>query len=514
MGALQNDNEESEGAATASGRTFHGIAYGVFVGVLSLFSGIILLPIVASQVGSGPYGVWLFLISITTYVGYGDLGVTGAIIHFGARARGGDGERTLSELLSAGLIWSLLSMIVILPLYLWLAWQYTENHLDILAHSEMSQVMLVCMGGVVAFMAVVRPFTGALISTGLMVWTQRAAFATLIFRVVGTLVAVYTVGTVTAVALVETIATILPGVILMILVLTRVARVRFTRGMWPTLKLMLGYSTKSLTMGLSETVVLQGGTLIVGLVIGPASVTHFNLAYRVYNGVRQLMDWILEPFRSALSRIAVGARDAHLALIGTLSFVVVAIMTAGTAVWFLGSQFLVGHWVGDHMPAASIALVATVLLVGMLIESLHWPWILAADTLGMPGAFLLPQILWGVLFIPLGLYLGQHGGIVGVAVAMVLPLIVLEPVYLGIARRVAGLRVRDWWRQSLRPVAVLLAFPVAVAALTWLVTTMAAPFLTGWLPAVAFILGWLASAVVVRRHLPLDEVMAALRTRM
>lgn len=507
-------NHESGDAVSTAGRTLHGITYGVVVGMVSLLSGIILLPIVASQVGSGSYGVWLFLISITTYVGYGDLGVTSAIVHFGARARGGDGKHTLSQLLSAGLVWSLVSMAVVIPLYLWLAWGYTGAHLDELSDPDRSRVALVALGATVAFMAVVRPFYGALISAGLMVWTQRITFLTLVFRVAGTLVAVYTVGTITAVAIVETVATIMPGIFVMFLVLKRVARVRFTRGMWPTLTLMLGYSTKSLTMGLSESVVLQGGTLIVGVVLGPASVTHFNLAYRVYNGVRQLIDWVLEPFRSTLSRIAVRSRGDHLRMAGTLSFAALTIVVAGTAVWVLGSQFLVGHWVGDHMPAADIAAVASILLAGMVVETLHSPWVMAADTVGRPGAFLLPQILWAVLFVPLGLFLGGSWGIIGVAVAMALPLVVLEPLYLMIARKATGLRLRVWWRRSLVPVIVLTALPMTVAALVWAATSAVAPTLAGWLPAVSFIVAWCLSLALTRRFLPMEDVLDALRSRM
>jgi O-antigen/teichoic acid export membrane protein len=506
-------NGESDDSA-AAGRTLHGIAYGVVVGALSLLSGILLLPIVANQVGPGAYGVWLFLISITTYVGYGDLGVTSAIIHFGARSRGGDGTYTLSALLSAGLVWSMASMVVVLPLYLWLAFAYTEAHLGDLGDSGTSQIALVALGATIAFMAVVRPFFGALVSAGLMVWTQRIAFLALIFRVAGTLAAVYLFGTITAVAIVETVATVMPGIVVMVLVLKRVASVRFTRGMWPTLKLMLAYSTKSLTMGLSESVVLQGGTLIVGVVLGPSSVTHFNLAYRVYNGVRQLVDWILEPFRSTLSRIAVGSRGAHRRMIETLSFATMTAIVAVTIVWLLGSRFLVERWVGEYMPAAEIAAVAAFLLAGMTIETLHSPWVMAADTIGKPGAFLLPQILWACLSVPLGLYLAGRWGIVGVAIGMASPLLVLEPLYLRIARQAAGMHLHMWWRRSLAPVVVATALPVAAAMMTWVAASAAAPSLAAWLPTVVFVVSWFLSVYLVRRLLPLDDVMSALRSRM
>lgn len=514
MGIRRPRTPKGTAESATPARTVHGIAYGVFVGTLSLLSGVILLPIVASQVGAGAYGLWLFLISITVYVGYGDLGVSSAIIHFGARARGGDGQHSMSQLLSAGVLWSAATMVVILPIYVWLAWRYIGSHLDVLPDPETTRIALVAFGAVIAGMAVVRPFGGALVGTGLLVWAQRIGLIALLIRVVGTLVAVYVFGTITAVAAVETLATILPGVVIMVIVLSRVAPLRFSRGMWPTLRLMLGYSTKSLLMGMSQTVVMQGGTLIVGVVAGPANVTYFNLAFRVYTGVRQMITWVIEPFRSTLSRVAASSHSSHLKLVESLTFTTLSLTLVGTVTWALGSQFLVDAWVGDHLPAPVIALVATVLLAGLTLESLHLPYVLAGDTAGKPGIFLAPQVIWGILFVAMGIPLGQQWGIVGVAVAMSAPLLVVEPVFLAVARRFLGLSLKTWWSQSIRPALVFVAPALVAGALCWLATYASAPSLTGWLPAVVFALSSLLSLYLTRNHLPFDDLMAALRSRM
>lgn len=496
------------------GRAFQGIAYSFGVGSLSLLSGIVLLPIVASQVGAGPYGLWLFLISITTYVGYGDLGVASAIVHFGSRSRGGDSEHSLSELLTAGVVWSFATMVVVVPVYVWLAWMYTGSHMGAMSDPQGTRLFLVTLGAIVAGMAVVRPFGGALIGSGLMLWSQRIGLGALVFRVVGTLVAVFGFGTVTAVAVVETLATVLPAVVVMAIVLVRVARLRLSRGMWPTLKLMLGYSTKSLLMGLSQTIVLQGGTLIVGVVQGPAQVTYFNLAFRVYSGFRQLVAWILEPFRSVLSRVGAVSLREHLKVIGSLSFATLSLTTVGAVTFGLCSRFLAEVWVGDHMPAAEIATVATVLLAGLVLESLHWPWVLAGDTAGKPGIFLVPQLLWAAVFLAVGFLLGRQWGTVGVALAMSAPLIVLEPLFLMVAQRSLGMRLDIWWSKAVGPVVAFTAPALGVAALTWTFTLVSARGQIGWLPALVFAVTSLLSLYVMRGRLPLADLVVALRSRM
>ena len=500
--------------ARSAGRAFQGIVYSAFVGTLSLLSGIVLLPIVAAHVGAGPYGIWLFLISITSYVGYGDLGVASAIIHFGARSRGGDTEHSMSQLLSAGVVWSVLTMTVVVPLYVWLAWRYTGTHLEAMPNPETTRVWLVVLGSLVTGMAVVRPFGGALIGAGLMVWSQRIGLAALVFRVAGTLIAALVFGTVAAVAVVETLATILPGIVVMVFVLRRVAPFRLTRGMWPTLRLMLGYSTKSLLVGLTQTVVLQGGTLIVGVVQGPAQVTYFNLAFRVYSGCRQLISWILEPFRSALSRVAASSRADHLRLLASLSFATTSMTVVGTVTFALCGRFLAEAWVGDHMPAAEIAAVATILLLGLTLESLHWPWLLGGDTAGKPGIFLPPQLVWAVVFLTSGLLLGSRWGTMGVALAMSAPLVFLEPFFLWVARRFLGMRLSVWWSTSLRPVIVFTGPALLLGLLTLAVARPAAPALAGWLPAAVFACSCVLFLFLFRQRLPLSDLMEAVRSRM
>ena len=97
---------------------------------------------------------------------------------------------------------------------------------------------------------------------------------------------------------------------------------------------------------------------------------------------------------------------------------------------------------------------------------------------------------------------------------MALPLVVLEPLYLMIARKATGLRLRVWWRRSLVPVIVLTALPMTVAALVWAATSAVAPTLAGWLPAVSFIVAWCLSLALTRRFLPMEDVLDALRSRM
>jgi len=489
---------------------FHGVLVSSFVGALSLLSGIVLLPIVANSVGYGPYGVWIFLIALTTYVGYGDLGVYAAIVHFGSQTRASTGPYSMSQLMTAGVLWSVLVALVVVPLYGWLAWLFVVAQAEQQGLTDGTIAILVALGAAVAGLAVTRPFGGAMVGSGYLMLDKRAQFVALVFRVVGTLVAALGFKSIVAVAVVETIATALPSTMIIPYVLTRVAPLRFTRDALRPLGMMLGYSVKSLLTSLPLTVITSGGTIILGLLHGPVQVTYFTFAFRVSAGLRTALAWLLEPFRSALSRIAAEDRQVHLNRDLSLGFAAASII--GAAAGFLGvsAYWLIGLWVGHDAPAEVIAPTAVVLLVGLVLESLVMPLVLAGDTVGRPGLFVVPQAAWAVGFVALGIWWSSLWSSVGMSFAIVVPLLLVSPWYFKIARDQIGFPVGRWGREVARPSVALVLPPLALGLVALWLAGAAAP----WVGGLVFALAGLGNLALLRRHLPLAQLSETVRVRM
>lgn len=492
------------------GTAVEGVLASTVVGALSLVAGVVLLPIVANAVGAGPYGVWLFLITLTSLVGYGDLGVYAAIVHFGSQSRENDDSYSMSDLLTAGVIWSILVALVVVPVYMWLGWRYAQRHADELGLSSGGMMLLVVLGGIVAALAVTRPYAGAMVGFGYLLRNKRAHLVALIFRVIGSLIAALGFKSIIAVAVVETIATALPSLIIIPFVIKRVARLKIRRDALRPLRMMLSYSAKSLLTSLPQAVVTGGATIVLGLVQGPVPVTYFNFAYRIAAGLRTVIGWTIEPFRSAFSRLAAIDRAEHLRRTYYLAFASLAVTGAGAGLLSVSAFWLVNIWVGASMPANLIATAAIILMAGVVLESLVTPFVLFGDTAGMPGAFLGPQTLWAVLFLPLAAWFGTLWSLVGVSVAVTLPLLIAAPFYLRVARHRLGLAGRSWWRETIRPAGGVVLPAVLLSLVAQWTLGSAAP----WAPAAVYAVVGSVTVAVRWRHLPVREVVDTFRLRM
>lgn len=492
------------------GTAVQGVLASSVVGSMSLVAGIFLLPIVANAVGPGPYGMWLFLITLTSLVGYGDLGVYAAIVHFGSQSRENTDSYSMSELMTAGVIWSILVALVVVPIYLWLGLLFAQPRADEVGLPHDATTILVVLGAVVAALAIARPFGGALIGAGYLLKDRQAQLASLIFRVVGSLIAALGFKSIIAVAVVETIATALPSLIIIPFVFQRIAQLRVRRGSLRPLRMMLGYSVKSLLTSLPQTVVTGGATIVLGLVQGPVQVTYFNFAYRIAGGLRTVMGWTVEPFRSAFSRLAAIDRAAHLRSAYHLAFASAAIIGAGAGLLGVSATWLVGLWVGGSMPADLIAATAVILMAGVFLESLVYPFVLAGDTAGFPGAFFGPQALWAVLFLAIAPWLGTVWSAVGVAAAVTVPLLITGPYHLIIARKRLGLSAGAWWRETFGPTMALILPALLLGVLAdWLVGPTAP-----WAPTVVYSVIGLITFALLRRRLPVGDLVDTLKLRM
>lgn len=492
------------------GMAVQGVLISSLVGMLSLVAGIALLPIVASSVGTAPYGLWIFLITLTSFFGYGDLGVYSAIVHFGSRTRAGVGQYSMSQLMTAGVVWSVLVAAVVVPIYVLLGWLFARSHAEILGMSDSTLMLLVALGGLVAGMAVTRPFSGAMIGAGQLLLDKRAHLVTLIFRVVGTLIAALGFKSIVAVAVVETIATALPSLMIIPYVLRHVAHLSFRRDALRPLGMMLGYSAKSLLTSIPLGVVVGGGTIILGLVQGPVQVTYFSLANRVASGLRTVLAWMLEPFRSALSRLAADDRDEHVRKARSLSFAAMSLIATSAGFIGVSAFWLVGIWVGDSMPVDVIATTVVIMMGGLVLESLVTPLILTGDTMGRPGVFLAPQVLWAALFLLLGPWLGGLWSSVGIAVAASVPLLVAGPWYLYVAWKRLDFSLGSWWAEAVLPTLTLVLPALALALVALWQCGQSFP----WAPGAVFAAAGLATLFRIRHRLPIADLKSTLKVRM
>lgn len=446
VGSISNDLKSFKGSR-ASG----GISLSVLAGISSIVAGIVLLPFILNETGAKSYGVWLILSAVASYLYYSDIGVGAAISHFGSRTRGGQSGPRLQALLACGLVWSGLACILVVPLYAFFSKWYVDRWGASVSESDQPLLVLISVGLLVPLL--LRPFGSALIGAGFLTVERRNQLAGVSVRVIGTIAVCTMNGGILGVALVELCALLLPS-ILATASLGRRGILHLNRSdiSVDTLRLMLSFSYKSFSVSLIGALTLQSGMIIIGLVGSSAEVTFYNAAFRIYSSIRQLLSWTVDPFRPALSRIF--ARNRHEADTVLMSLLLISLSAGaiGCTSLVIAVPDLVGIWLGDSVPTNTVAIAAQILLIGLLINMIHIPLAPATDAAGRPGVLLWGQLVWLVTSVALSIPLTIHLGIVGTALGLSIPLLIVEPLMIWLAMNALSIRFRDWFTSVAVPV--------------------------------------------------------------
>lgn len=429
-----------------------GILSSAGSGILNLLAGIVLIPIILGTVGAGPYGVWLFISALASYLNYSDLGIGSAMVHFASRHRSGHEERDLRTLLRASLLWVSLVLAVVLPVFATVVYIYLDRGSVSHVVGDANRFPLLATGVVMLAGLVLRPFSSALIGWGHLPTERLYQTLGVITRVVGTLVACLIFRDIIVVACVETAAVILPNVLSAFRVRALQEQISTRRSSaWSAMRYMLSYSGRSFGVSAAGALVLQSGVLILGVTSTPQSVAYYNAAFRVYASIRQLITWVTDPMRSALSRInAASAARAEQVVLG-IGLLTAWLVLLGCGALALLAPVIIPLWLGSEAPVELLITTVTVLLVGLIANSFHLPLAPAGDAAGKPGVFLVPQIVWLILSISLTFLLAPSLGALGAALGLTLPLLVVEPSYLWLAVSKLGLSIKRWTRSVLLP---------------------------------------------------------------
>lgn len=452
------------------GSTGRGISFSALAGIASLVGGVVLLPVVISAVGPTAYGTWLFLLAVASFLFFLDLGVGIAVIHFLARSRSGDEESEPSQIASTAHAWALGAALVAILIFLLVGWSYRAEALEHASQMELS-TMFWCGVALLASMAL-RPMSSVLIGAGYLHIERRNQIVGVGIRIAGTLAACWIFDSLVGVVIAETLALIAPTLMSARAVrnmgLVRLSRSSISR---MELKRMFAYSMGSFTVSMVGASVLQFGTLIIGVLGNPGQVTYFNAAFRIYLSVRQIIGWLTDPFRPVLSRLYVKNPAQARAVLYDLLFVSFITSILGCIVLLVTLPTMLKLWLGDSVPLDDVAITAGALLSGLMLNAIHIPLIPASDAAGRPGAFLLHQIFWLLSYAGLSLLLFPLLGITGVALAMTIPLPILEFAYLLKSRETVHLNFEKWFRKVIQPSLPVLFLGVIAAACTNLVGT-------------------------------------------
>lgn len=428
-----------------------GVASSAGAGILTILSGIALVPLIVVTVGASEYGVWIVMSTLAVFFYNSDLGIGSAIVHFSAQTRGGRAALSGVQICTSGIVWMAAVSVVALPVYAGVIYtflQATDPPVGSDVAYQLALLGLVACGGLF-----LRAYSSILIGLGFLSYERRNQSVGVVVRVVGTLVACLWFDSILAVAAAEVAALVTPPLLSLITVwrgrLTRFAPSELSLGV---LGLMLNYSIRVFGVNALGAAIMQWGSVVVGFTMPAEAVTYFNFSFRIYAGLRQIVSWITEPLRPALSRLFTSDRKGAVSLVAASLTSVPLICFASGVLVASSMPGLMAIGFKDGSYASAVPACVLIMLAGLFVNSFHLAFIPACDAIGRPGIFFRLQLCWFVLYVVGSIPLTAMFGIVGTGMALSVSLLILEPLYILAALRALDLTGGMWFESAVKPV--------------------------------------------------------------
>jgi O-antigen/teichoic acid export membrane protein len=231
----------------------------------------------------------------------------------------------------------------------------------------------------------------------------------------------------------------------------RISPARFSRR---KLKELFTFGVKTLIQGISTRIENATDTLVIGIILGPATVPFYSIPANLVNYIRLLtqnLTHVFMPYFSALSATGKREKTIYVYLFGSkLTVGAVLIMAIGAVA--LGEPFL-RLWIGEEIAASAGPII--VLLVAFTILPLLNPYssryLTAIDRHAVfakwsPVAALANLALSIILIYPLGIY--------GVALGSLLPALILQPYILWYCCRQLDISLHHYLQAVIYPLAI------------------------------------------------------------
>jgi O-antigen/teichoic acid export membrane protein len=443
----------------------HNVASLYVVRAVGVLAAVGLFPYIASNVTATEFGIWLLIGSIGLIVATSDFGMGTSVVRYlsDALARG-DGTEAGRVIVSTVVFFAALGVAAAAVLLLLFTLGFGLFNIPEAERRTTLAVVAIVAGLTLLVGLPLGIFRQVLVGLHRMDLANGTLLVQILIRVGLIVLALEAGWGILGVVAAEAAAGLSASLLGLVLARRLLARLSVSRATFrlETLRRMLPYSLQVFVMGLASLAILQGGFLVIGVLLPVAAVTLYTAAFRMFQVCRDITGALLQAVVPEASRAAAGGdarRLTNLLLRGTKFANAVIIGLAVPPI--LLAEPLLRLWVGDDFTA--VAPVAQVLLAGLLVNNNHLVAIGLLTGTGRIARVLGYHLAWAISSVALSFALVPVVGLVGVALGIGLPLLVLEPLYVRAACREAGTSVRVFLHEAiLVPYACALA-PVGVA---------------------------------------------------
>ena len=445
----------------------------VSVMVVKILITFVLTPVIVHNLGKYDYGLWEMLAAVLGYMGLLDLGLKPALSRFAAKYKAEEDRESLLQVYSSGLFF--MGAIGILLCCIFVMWALFLP--DTVAKEDGSvshyAALLVIIGVQLVF-----KFPG-FVAESFLEGFQKYYLKnnlTIVLSLIGAVIIYSFINQqngLVLLAFVSSLSLSIKYVLFGILL-----AMRSSGGLIPdwrcfnlhTLGGLMGFGFKSFIQGISARVQDATDSLIIGLILGPATVPFYSIPANLVRYLRtlgQLLTHAFMPFFSELSAKSEKEKLLQFYLRGN-KYILGLIIPLAAGICIVGGPFI-GVWIGPEFREKG-ELIIFLLIIFSVTPMLNPFGNRYLTAIGKHGIFakFAPIAAVGNLGLSLALILPL--GVEGVALASAIPVLIITPIYLKYACNQLGIKLSRYVRASILPSflpTLLMFMAVGAVRLSW-----------------------------------------------
>ncbi len=386
---------------------------------ISILSSLLVVPLTISYVNPTQYGIWLALSSIIAWISFFDLGLGNGFRNKFTEAKA-KGEMELTRQYVSTTFFAIGAIVAVVFLVM-LVINFFVNWSDILNidqsySAELGNIFLILS----AFfcLSMVSKLSGTLLTAD-----QKVGVASLVEGggQLASLIAIYvltkaTIGSLTHLALyfagVPCVVWMLFSIILFALPAYRDLTPRFSNVRLKLIRNILGLGLQFFIIYLCLIVIFQMLNIVISRELGPDAVTEYNIAYKYFNVLNNVIIIILTPFWSAFTD-AYAKRD-YVWMKGTVRKLekLWVITSIGCLLMFVLSQPFYKLWVGTDVNVSySLSLAVAIYFI---VTNLGNTYMYVINGIGTIRLQLVTYAAFAIFAWPLMVWASNNFGIVGI----------------------------------------------------------------------------------------------------
>ena len=439
---------------------------GMAVGMAAAF---LMSPFLVHRLGDTMYGLWVLLLALTGYMGLLDAGLKVSVVKYVSRYSAVSDMQNLSRVVSSVLllhgsiavivILTALSVAPILPRLLTIPPEAVGVARIVLIITAVNLAITLAMSVFNGVLAGMQRYDYAnMIGVGIVI-----ARSLVIFIVVSQGMGIIGLG------LVQTAANLASGLLLMRAAFKVVPamQIRWSLIDRTTVRSLYGYGAFVLLNNVAMFTLFQSAEVVIGTFVSVAAVTYWAIGGSLLYYLSQLigvMTQVLHPYAAAQEARGESSALRRTVVIGTKVCLLIAL--PATITFMLAGGHFIELWMG-----AKYAAVAGPLIVVLAIGRVFW---LSQSSSGnvLLGAgrhklLTIANLATGVLGLGLGIILIRRMGLMGLAIGMTIPMVIIQGLVLPrLTMRTFSIPFREFaWEGYLQPLLATLPYAAGLAVL-------------------------------------------------